>query len=116
MWTSTSNVIQSNEVQKEKIQLDLDFPKSITTSIWKEVMEYPRKFLLFLFYLTSSSLLPLHSMEYLAIGGLEPPPPHPHVDSSLLTTIEHYWQCSEIAKGASRQHISHFFRGKQNIT
>jgi hypothetical protein len=33
MWTSTSKVIQSNEVQKEKIQLDLDFPKSITTSI-----------------------------------------------------------------------------------
>jgi hypothetical protein len=32
MWTSTSKVIQSNEVQKEKIQLDLDFPKSITTS------------------------------------------------------------------------------------
>jgi hypothetical protein len=27
----TSKVIQSNEVQKEKIQLDLDFPKSITT-------------------------------------------------------------------------------------
>jgi hypothetical protein len=34
MWTSTSKVIQSNEVQKEKIQLDLDFPKSITTSRW----------------------------------------------------------------------------------
>jgi hypothetical protein len=33
MWTSTSKVIQSNDVQKEKIQLDLDFPKSITTSI-----------------------------------------------------------------------------------
>jgi hypothetical protein len=25
MWTSTSKVIQSNDVQKEKIQLDLDF-------------------------------------------------------------------------------------------
>jgi hypothetical protein len=33
MWTSTSKVIQSNEVQKEKIQLDLDFPKSIITSL-----------------------------------------------------------------------------------
>jgi hypothetical protein len=32
MWTSTSKVIQSNEVQRKKIQLDLDFPKSITTS------------------------------------------------------------------------------------
>jgi hypothetical protein len=32
MWTSTSKLIQSNEVQKEIIQLDLDFPKSITTS------------------------------------------------------------------------------------
>jgi hypothetical protein len=32
MWTSTSKVIQSNEVQKGEIQLDLDFPKSITTS------------------------------------------------------------------------------------
>jgi hypothetical protein len=32
MWTSTSKVIESNEVQKEKMQLDLDFPKSITTS------------------------------------------------------------------------------------
>jgi hypothetical protein len=32
MWTSTSKVIQSNEIQKENIQLDLDFPNSITTS------------------------------------------------------------------------------------
>jgi hypothetical protein len=38
MWTSTSKIIQSNEVQKEKIQLDLDFPKSVTTSITEHIL------------------------------------------------------------------------------